>query len=70
MRDFSHQKSVYSTSFSVFGGFLQLATVKTAGRILTQNTPEHVFPRKYVPYDKNCKFRKSRMAEGRHFENG
>ena len=59
--DFSHQKCV---SFSVFFGFLQLATAlvlevirylghvkeKDPGRILTQNTPKHVVPPKDVPF--------------------
>jgi len=34
----------------VFFGFLQLATAKGSGRILTQNTPKHAVPPKYVPF--------------------
>ena len=36
--------------FPVFFGFLQLATAKGPGRILTQNTPKHVVPPKDVPF--------------------
>ena len=43
MRDFAHQKRV---SFLVFFEFLQLATAKGPGRILTQNTPKHAVPLK------------------------
>ena len=32
------------------GGFLQLATAKGPGWILTQNTPKHVVPPKDVPF--------------------
>jgi len=48
MRDFArliaHQKVL------VCGGFLQLATAKAAGRILTQNTPKLAVLRKNVPF--------------------
>ena len=48
MRDFarqiSHQKVL------VFCGFLQLATAKGPGRILTQNTPKLAVLRKDVPF--------------------
>ena len=44
MRDFAHQKRVS------FFGFLQLATAKGRGRILTQNTPKHAVPPKDVPF--------------------
>jgi len=47
MHDFAHQKRV---SFSVFFGFLQLATAKGPGRILMQNMPKHVVPPKDVPF--------------------
>ena len=33
-----------------FLGFLQLATAKGPGRILTQNTPKHAVPLKDVPF--------------------
>jgi len=45
MRDFAHQKRV-----SFLGGFLQLATAKGRGRILTQNMPKHAVPPKDVPF--------------------
>jgi len=35
---------------SFLGGFLQLATAKCRGRILTQNTPKHAVPSKDVPF--------------------
>ena len=44
MRDFAHQKRVS------FFWFLQLATAKGPGRILTQNTPKHAVPPKDVPF--------------------
>ena len=44
MRDFAHQKRVN------FFGFLQLATAKGLGRILTQNTLKHTVPPKDVPF--------------------
>ena len=47
MRDFAHQNVLV---FCFLGGFLQLATAKGPGRILTQNTPKHVVPPKYVPF--------------------
>ena len=47
MRDFAHKNVLV---FSFFGGFLQLATAKGRGRILTQNTPKHVVPPKDVPF--------------------
>ena len=47
MRDFAHQKRV---NFFLGGGFLQLATAKAPGRILTQNTPKHAVPPKDVPF--------------------
>ena len=47
MRDFAHQKRV---SFLGFFGFLQLATAKGSGRILTQNTPKHAVPPMDVPF--------------------
>jgi len=47
-------KSVYSASFfsvfPFFGGFLQLATSKAPGSILTQNMPKHAVPRKDVSF--------------------
>jgi len=47
MRDFAHQKRVSCLGFF---GFLQLATAKGPGRILTQNTPKHALPPKDVPF--------------------
>jgi len=48
MRDFAHQKRVI---FFLGGGrFLQLATAKGPGRILTHNTPKHAVPPKDVPF--------------------
>jgi len=44
MRDFVHQNVL------AFFGFLQLATAKGPGRILTQNTPKHAVPPKDVPF--------------------
>ena len=51
-RDFAHQKRVS------FFGFLQLATAKGRGRILTQNTPQHAVPPKDVSKCKEIVFRK------------
>ena len=45
MRDFAHQKRV-----SFCWGFLQLATAKGRGRILTQNTPKHAVQPNDVPF--------------------
>ena len=39
-----------NVSFFSFFGFLQLATAKGPGRILTQNTPKHAVPPKDVPF--------------------
>jgi len=51
MRDFPHQNVlVFFFSFSVFLGFLQLATAKAPRSILTQNTPKHAVPRNDVPF--------------------
>jgi len=50
MRDFAHQKRVSFFGFFFGGGFLQLATAKGPGRILTQNTPKHAVPPKDVPF--------------------
>ena len=36
--------------FPVLGEFLQLATAKAPGRILTQSTPKHAVLRKDVPF--------------------
>jgi len=39
-----------SVSFSIFGGFLQLATAKGPERILTQNTPKDADSHMDVPF--------------------
>jgi len=55
MRDFAHQahqefsRLVIFPFFHIFGGFLQLATAK-APRSIWRNMPEHVVPRKDVPF--------------------
>ena len=52
MHDFAHQKCLLGIFLfsSRFEGFLQLATTKATGRILTKNTPKHAVPRKGVPF--------------------
>jgi len=47
MRAFAHQNVLV---FWGWEGFLQLATAKGPGRILTQNTPKHAIPPKDVPF--------------------
>jgi len=49
MRDFAHQKCLLGYFFRFFG-FLQLATAKAPGSILTQNMPKHAVPRKDVHF--------------------
>ena len=46
MRDFAHQNALVYWFF----GFLQLATAKGPGRILTQYTPKHAVPPKDVHF--------------------
>jgi len=49
MRDFVRQIA-HQKVFFFGGGFLQLATAKPPGRILTQNTPRLAVLRKDVPF--------------------
>jgi len=53
MRDFARQiahPEGVSFFFFLGGGFLQLATAKAPGRILTKNTPKLAVLRKNVPF--------------------
>jgi len=49
MRDFARQIA-HQKVLSFLWGFLQLATAKAPGPILTQNTPKLAVPRKDVPF--------------------